>query len=87
MLGRALIETAPAATQLAAYPRRALDLADGAALAAAIDRHRPEWVLNAAAWTRVDDAERETAAAFAANADAVGTLGVLAARAAPRCCT
>jgi dTDP-4-dehydrorhamnose reductase len=79
MLGRALIETAPAAARLAAYPRRALDLLDGMAVADALDRHRPEWVLNAAAWTRVDDAEQAQAEAFAANADAVGTLGVLAA--------
>ena len=79
MLGRDLIEAAPASARLAAYPRPALDLADADAVAAALDRHRPDWVFNAAAWTRVDDAEREEHAAFAANADAVGTLGALAA--------
>lgn len=79
MLGRALVEAAPAATRLAAYPRAALDLADADALARALDRHAPAWVLNAAAWTRVDDAERERDAALAANGDAVGVLGALCA--------
>lgn len=79
MLGRALGDAVPAGVALTALDRHALDVTDGAALAAALDRHRPAWVLNAAAWTRVDDAEAHPEAAHAVNAVAVGTLGALAA--------
>lgn len=42
-----------------------LDDADG--IARALDRHRPWAVINAAGWVRVDDAEAEEEACFAAN--------------------
>ena len=51
-------------------PRAAADLADPAACAAAIRTHRPSYVINAAAWTAVDRAETEEAAATVVNADA-----------------
>jgi len=56
-----------------------LDLAAPAAeleatLAAALDRHRPALVLNAAAYTAVDRAETEAALAEAVNGTAVGVL-------------
>jgi dTDP-4-dehydrorhamnose reductase len=49
--------------------RAALDLADSASIEAALERHRPWAVINAAGWVRVDDAEHEEAACMAANAD------------------
>ncbi|GJG85879.1 NAD(P)-dependent oxidoreductase [Gemmatimonadetes bacterium T265] len=79
MLGRDLAATAPADVDLVARPRAALDLTRAAALAAALDAARPDVVLNAAAYTQVDRAEAEPAAAFATNAGAVGTLGALCA--------
>ncbi|MDF7773645.1 family 1 glycosylhydrolase [Sphingomonas sp. AOB5] len=47
--------------------RSALDLTDGATIAAALDRHRPWAVINAAGWVRVDDAERDPQGCSAAN--------------------
>lgn len=51
-------------------PRAAADLGNPAACAAAIRAHRPCHVINAAAWTAVDRAETEEAAAAVVNADA-----------------
>ncbi len=49
--------------------RSQLDLHDPASIAAALDRHRPWAVINAAGWVRVDDAEDEREACMRANAD------------------
>lgn len=50
------------------------DLSDPAACAAAIRDHRPDVVINAAAWTAVDKAEAEEAAATVVNGDAPGAM-------------
>lgn len=50
------------------------DLSDPAACAAAIRDHRPAAVINAAAWTAVDKAETEEAAARAVNAEAPAAM-------------
>ena len=50
------------------------DLMDPAACAAAIRAHRPAAVINAAAWTAVDKAETEEAAATVVNGDAPGAM-------------
>ena len=47
--------------------RREIALDDPTSIAAALDRHQPWAVINAAGWVRVDDAEDEEAACFAAN--------------------
>jgi len=67
-LGRAL-QVALGRHQLIALERRELDITDPAAVREALRRHRPELVLNAAAYTRVDGAESEPEAAFAVNAE------------------
>ncbi|HYE26686.1 MAG TPA: family 1 glycosylhydrolase [Allosphingosinicella sp.] len=54
--------------------RRQLDLGDPASIAAAIERHRPWAVINAAGFVRVADAEREREACMAANADGAEAL-------------
>lgn len=57
-----------------AAPRAELDLADAASIAAALDVHRPDVVINAAAYTNVDGAEVDGEAARAINADGAGAL-------------
>ena len=48
--------------------REELDIADAAAVAAVFEEVRPSVVLNAAAYNRVDDAEKDIDTAFAVNA-------------------
>ena len=47
-----------------------LDLADPQACGAAVRQHRPDWVINAGAYTAVDRAEQEPDLAHAVNAGA-----------------
>ena len=59
-----------------AVGRDELDLTDPASIASALDRHAPEVVINAAAYTDVDGAEADEAAAHAVNAEGVESLAV-----------
>ncbi|MFL0577934.1 dTDP-4-dehydrorhamnose reductase [Dietzia sp. 179-F 9C3 NHS] len=59
-----------------AVGRDELDLTDPASIASALDRHAPEVVINAAAYTDVDGAESDEAAAHAVNAEGVASLAV-----------
>ena len=59
----------PAGWSIVATDRLELDIANGASVRAALDRHRPGIVLNAAAYTAVDRAETEPKAAWAGNCD------------------
>lgn len=56
--------------------RTELDIADPTSIAAALDRYRPEVVVNAAAYTDVDGAESDEATARAINTDGVESLAV-----------
>jgi dTDP-4-dehydrorhamnose reductase len=67
-LGRALQASAPPGATVAAHTRAGLDIADEAAVAAVFTEFAPDLVLNAAAYTRVDDAERAPGDATRANA-------------------
>jgi len=67
-LGRALLDAAPAGIELKGCTHAELDVADEAAVAAVFRDFRPQLVLNAAAFTRVDEAERAADAAARANA-------------------
>jgi dTDP-4-dehydrorhamnose reductase len=49
--------------------RKELDVTDAASVAAALAEHAPAAVVNCAAWTAVDDAEEQEAAALAVNGD------------------
>lgn len=59
---------------------RELDIGDRAGVLAYAERERPELIINAAAYTRVDDAEREPALAFRVNADGPAHLAEAAQR-------
>jgi dTDP-4-dehydrorhamnose reductase len=70
-LGRLVL---PAGWQAAWFDRVDFDIADAAAVRATLARERPDIVINAAAYTAVDRAEREPEAAWAANAVAPGLI-------------
>jgi len=76
-LGRALVATAPAGSVLRACTHPELDIADPEAVAAVFADFAPELVINAAAYTRVDEAER--AATDAARVNALGPAVLAAA--------
>jgi dTDP-4-dehydrorhamnose reductase len=78
-VGSALLRAAwPAGCQVVGVARPEADLAQPDSVTAAVARHRPRFIVNAAAYTAVDKAESERAAAFAANAEAPGLLAQLA---------
>ena len=64
-----------------ARPRAELDITDAGAVAAAIAAARPDAVVNCAAWTDVDGAQDDEAAALAVNATGAGILARAAAAA------
>jgi dTDP-4-dehydrorhamnose reductase len=65
--------------EVVALTRADLDIADAAAVRDAVDEHRPNAVVNCAAWTDVDAAESDEEAATALNADAAGAVAAAAA--------
>jgi dTDP-4-dehydrorhamnose reductase len=75
-LGQALVGARPEGIELIASSRAggaglmSLDLADADACRRAVLEHRPDWVLNAGAYTAVDKAESEPELALAVNAGA-----------------
>jgi dTDP-4-dehydrorhamnose reductase len=73
-LGQALAAAAPAGMQLRACSHAELDIAQEAAVRALFADFAPELVINAAAFTRVDDAERDPEAAGRANATGPAVL-------------
>ena len=73
-LGRALAATVPPGWTCVALDRAGLDLADAPSIRAVVEVHRPDLILNAAAYTAVDRAESEEALATAINGTAVGLL-------------
>ena len=78
---RSLLERAPThEVVLTALGRPALDLADPATVAAAIEASRPDVIVNAAAYTAVDKAESEPGLALAVNAAGAGAVAEAAAR-------
>jgi len=78
-LGRSLISSQPEhlagqTVHLVPCRREDLDLTDLGACRALVECHRPDWLLNAAAYTAVDRAEEEKALAQRVNGDAPGVL-------------
>jgi len=78
MLGTDL-QAALAGREVTALTRTELDVTDASAVAAAVAGH--DVVVNAAAYTKVDDAESHEDAAYAVNATGAGNLAVAAAAA------
>ena len=76
MIGSALARQF-AGSSLAAYSHQELDITDYVALEKIFLRAKPQLVLNAAAFTRVDDCEKFREAAFVVNSQAPGHLASL----------
>lgn len=83
-VGRETLAAAPLSFEVIAPSRAEADLANPGAAAEAIFRIRPDFVINAAAFTAVDRAESEKEAAFRVNAAAAGEIAEAAARAGAR---
>jgi dTDP-4-dehydrorhamnose reductase len=73
-VGQALRALAPAGAVVTALTHTELDITEPGHVRAAVTSSRPEWIVNAAAYTAVDAAENHREAALALNATAVGSL-------------
>jgi dTDP-4-dehydrorhamnose reductase len=73
-LGQALRAAAPPRAALTCVTHAELDIADERAVATVFAALKPQLVINAAAFTRVDDAEKDPQAALRANGTGVRTL-------------
>jgi dTDP-4-dehydrorhamnose reductase len=80
MLGTDLCTAAPRGTSLVALDIADADITDRAQVASALRDARPDWVINAAAYTAVDRAESDRALAEAVNGAAPGYIAEEAAR-------
>ncbi len=81
-VGRALLRAADAFEgDLVGLRRDDLDVTDRDAVLRAVERHAPEVIVNAAAYTAVDRAEAEPEAAFAVNRDGPAHLAAACAEA------
>ena len=69
-LGQALLDSKPDAVELISTTRHELDLSDAEACRLAVQKYQPDWVVNAGAYTAVDQAESEPELAHAINAGA-----------------
>ena len=78
-LGRALAASAPKGVTLIAPPESEFDIGNAAQVVAVVAEAKPDLLVNAAAWTAVDKAEDEEAAALLVNATAVAHLAAAAA--------
>jgi len=68
-LGRALMATAPEGVSATGVTRHECDISNPDAVRQCVAECDPAWVINAAAYTAVDDAEDVPDTAFAVNAD------------------
>jgi dTDP-4-dehydrorhamnose reductase len=69
-LGRELLRTLSATSHRGSgHDVESVDICEPASVAALLDAVRPDAVINCAAWTRVDAAEAEEAAAYRVNAE------------------
>lgn len=84
MLGRAVQATAPSVVHVQTLTHNELDVTDARLVEEAVQQVRPAWVINCAAYTKVDDAETEPAAAYAVNAAGAMHLAITCRRLAAR---
>ena len=80
-VGSALLATVPPGATLAAPSSQKLDICNPASIRQAFAKWRPDFLINAAAYTKVDQAEDQPELAFALNAAAPGHLAAACAAA------
>lgn len=73
-LGQALLAAIPEGMEVIPLRRDGVDLADASACRQVVREHQPHWLLNAAAYTAVDRAEREPDLALRVNGEAPGAF-------------
>lgn len=73
-LGAAVVEVCAARHDVTAFDRASLDLTDDAAVATAIERVRPDAIINCSGYNAVDEAESHPLDALLVNAFAVRSL-------------
>jgi dTDP-4-dehydrorhamnose reductase len=73
-LGVELLKAAPPQLDVVGLGHRECDITDAKQVDAAATSHRPDVVINAAAFTAVDEAERQPAMAYAVNATGAGNV-------------
>lgn len=73
-VGHELMRLAPEGMQLSGLSSAQLDITNAAQVAAVVERFQPELIINAAAYTAVDNAESEPERAYAVNRDGVACL-------------
>ncbi len=83
-VGRLLLETRPGDVEVIAAARSDLDIRDATAVRERMLRDRPDVIINAAAYTAVDQAESDPQAARAINAEAPAVLATAARQVAAR---
>jgi len=77
-LANELKSTQPDSVDVIYLDRSLLDISDAASCKRQFEVYQPNWIINAAAYTAVDKAESDKAAAFSANATAVEHVAVSA---------
>lgn len=77
-LGQALQASAPSGVQIAAPSHAICDIADGEQVRDQLENHQPGLVINAAAYTDVNGAEKDRELALKVNAQSAGRLAALA---------
>lgn len=73
-LGVELLESAPSQFEVVGLGRHDCDITDPSQVDKAIATHRPDVVINAAAFTAVDEAEGQPSLAYAVNATGAGNV-------------
>jgi len=73
-LGLELIKTASGKINFCTYTFEQLDITDPVAVQEVVEKTKPDWVINAAAYTAVDKAEEERDKAFAVNQIGAGNV-------------
>jgi dTDP-4-dehydrorhamnose reductase len=73
-IARAVAAAAPGQHQVVSRARAELDIVDAKAVARTLAEIKPDWVVNAAAYTAVDLAEEQSEQAYAVNDTAVASI-------------